>query len=268
MGKALHPPHGGSRRGRVGEVGPRQRTSGGQCQTAAKQRSPGELGHFPVPDRGRDGHYWAPPAQIRTCGLPAYGSHLGCLTAKRSLGQGWRTRGVGRKSAASCSILLTAPPQHWPKAAMSSSGCRSGGKRIEEEVERRDVAIAGDDEVGAGIGRGLAGPTRHPLDASGRPTEVLGFTDRRVVEIGVGRFDSADMAGFPNRCTRGGRFRSAPAGYAASRAANRVTAEGTEANAAPIAASRCSGPRARPSARTISTSSIPMKAKTARRYFS
>ena len=39
-------------------------------------------------DCGRDVHYWAPPAQNRTCGFPAYGSHLGCLTAKRSLGQG------------------------------------------------------------------------------------------------------------------------------------------------------------------------------------
>ena len=39
-------------------------------------------------DRGRDAHYCAPPAQIRTCGFPAYGSHLGCLTAKRALGQG------------------------------------------------------------------------------------------------------------------------------------------------------------------------------------
>ena len=29
-----------------------------------------------------------PPAQIRTGGIPAYGSHLGCLTAKRMLGQG------------------------------------------------------------------------------------------------------------------------------------------------------------------------------------
>jgi hypothetical protein len=28
-------------------------------------------------DRGRDAHYWAPPAQSRTCGFPAYGSHLG-----------------------------------------------------------------------------------------------------------------------------------------------------------------------------------------------
>ena len=39
-------------------------------------------------DRGRDVRYWTPPAQIRTGGFPAYGSHLGCLTAKRSLGQG------------------------------------------------------------------------------------------------------------------------------------------------------------------------------------
>jgi len=30
----------------------------------------------------------AQPAQNRTGGFPAYGSHLGCLTAKRSLGQG------------------------------------------------------------------------------------------------------------------------------------------------------------------------------------
>src|ERR1039458_2158473 len=36
-------------------------------------------------DCGRDVHYWTPPAQIRTCGVPAYGSRLGCLTAKRSL---------------------------------------------------------------------------------------------------------------------------------------------------------------------------------------
>jgi hypothetical protein len=28
-------------------------------------------------NRGRDAHYWAPPAQNRTCGIPAYGSHLG-----------------------------------------------------------------------------------------------------------------------------------------------------------------------------------------------
>jgi hypothetical protein len=38
--------------------------------------------------RGRDASYPAPPAQIRTCGFPAYGSHLGCVTAKRWLGQG------------------------------------------------------------------------------------------------------------------------------------------------------------------------------------
>ncbi len=32
----------------------------------------------PAPNcRGRDGHFCPPPAQIRTCGIPAYGSYLG-----------------------------------------------------------------------------------------------------------------------------------------------------------------------------------------------
>src|SRR5215813_11526926 len=30
---------------------------------------------------GRDAIFIAPPAQNRTCGFPAYGSHLGCMTA-------------------------------------------------------------------------------------------------------------------------------------------------------------------------------------------
>ncbi len=41
-----------------------------------------------VGDCGRDAHCWAPPAQIRTCPIRAYGSYLGCLTAKRSSGHG------------------------------------------------------------------------------------------------------------------------------------------------------------------------------------
>ena len=41
-----------------------------------------------IRDRGRDAHCWAPPAQIRTGGIPASGSYLGCLTAKRISGQG------------------------------------------------------------------------------------------------------------------------------------------------------------------------------------
>src|SRR5215472_22137 len=55
---------------------------------------------LPGARRGRDASYLAPPAQIRTCDFPAYGSHLGCVTAKRSLGQGWRMIGFGRKSSA------------------------------------------------------------------------------------------------------------------------------------------------------------------------
>ena len=38
--------------------------------------------------RGRDASYLAPPAQIRTGPIRAYGSHLGCLTAKRLSGHG------------------------------------------------------------------------------------------------------------------------------------------------------------------------------------
>src|SRR5580704_7159394 len=119
---------------------------------------------------------------------------LSCMPCRSS----WQPRpGISRFTARQAAAAPDPHRQSRPECQcipMSSSGCHSGGKRIEEEVERRDVAIAGDDEVGTGIGRGLAWPTRHPLDASGRPTEVLGFTDRRVAEIGVGRFDSA---GYP-----------------------------------------------------------------------
>src|SRR4029077_6526041 len=51
-------------------------------------------------DRGRDARYRAPPAQIRTCGTPAYGSHLGYLTANRWVGQGGRIFGFGSQSSA------------------------------------------------------------------------------------------------------------------------------------------------------------------------
>jgi hypothetical protein len=40
------------------------------------------------PDRGRDAHYGAPPAQNRAGPIRALGSHLGYLTAKRSWGHG------------------------------------------------------------------------------------------------------------------------------------------------------------------------------------
>ena len=43
-------------------------------------------------DCGRDTHYWAPPAQNRTGSFPAYGSHLGCLTAGLGLPYALRRR--------------------------------------------------------------------------------------------------------------------------------------------------------------------------------
>jgi hypothetical protein len=45
--------------------------------------------------RGRDTYRYAPPAHSRTCGFPAYGFHLGYLTAKRWLGHGCWMRGWG-----------------------------------------------------------------------------------------------------------------------------------------------------------------------------
>src|SRR5262245_22843450 len=54
--------------------------------------------------RGRDASYLAPPAQIRTGPIRAYGSRLGCLTAKRAAGQGWRIRDAGSQSSTSVFI--------------------------------------------------------------------------------------------------------------------------------------------------------------------
>src|ERR1700758_2782199 len=59
---------------------------------------------LPGARRGRDASYLAPPAQNRTRSFPAYGSHLGCVTAKRSLGQGWRMVGFGSQSSTNCVI--------------------------------------------------------------------------------------------------------------------------------------------------------------------
>ena len=53
-----------------------------------------------ITGRGRDASYLAPPAQIRTCNFPAYGSYLGCVTLKRCRGQGWVIRGRGNHSSA------------------------------------------------------------------------------------------------------------------------------------------------------------------------
>ena len=43
-----------------------------------------------------------PPHRIVRAVFPHYGSHLGCVTENRSLGQGWRTIGLGSQSFASC----------------------------------------------------------------------------------------------------------------------------------------------------------------------
>src|SRR5476651_2891652 len=63
--------------------------------------------------RGRDASHLAPPAQIRTGPIRAYGSHLGCLTAKRLSGHGWRIRGFGSQWSANRLIRSQVIPSFW-----------------------------------------------------------------------------------------------------------------------------------------------------------
>src|SRR5262249_37392299 len=81
-------------------------------------------------DCGRDAHYWAPPAQNRTCSFPAYGSHLGCWTASlaafrtrsapvtRFPGTGSGTCGIGSRSPWPPPF---APPPPLPVARLCSA---------------------------------------------------------------------------------------------------------------------------------------------------
>jgi hypothetical protein len=61
--------------------------------------------------RTRDAHYWAPPAQIRTCSFPAYGSHLGSQRQTLAVcGPAPVTRLPGTESGA----CLAGPRSPWP----------------------------------------------------------------------------------------------------------------------------------------------------------
>jgi hypothetical protein len=64
---------------------------------------------YPRRDRGRDAHYWAPPAQIRTCPIKASGSHLGLMTAQQ-----WALRprrSVHGQSAGTHRSVALSPPR-------------------------------------------------------------------------------------------------------------------------------------------------------------
>src|SRR4029077_4356766 len=66
-------------------------------------------------DCGRDAHYWAPPAQIRTSPIRASGSYLGCLTAKRCLRLAVRGSAPGSRAPGSESGACFADPRFpWP----------------------------------------------------------------------------------------------------------------------------------------------------------
>ena len=66
-------------------------------------RSPSDVRHVALSAVGT-GIAAPPPAQIPAGATNAPGSHLGCLTANRSDGHGWRTRGAGSHRFPSCVI--------------------------------------------------------------------------------------------------------------------------------------------------------------------
>ena len=78
------------------------------CCSARYRCSPSE------PQRTRDAHYCAPPAQIPACGIPASGSHLGCLTAKRTLGHGMWSFAACRTRSSPWDMLVRASRSPWP----------------------------------------------------------------------------------------------------------------------------------------------------------
>src|SRR6185369_10318142 len=52
-----------------------------------------------------------PPAQIRTCGFPAYGSHLGCVTAKGAV---YAPARVSREPSSESSACVAGAHSPWP----------------------------------------------------------------------------------------------------------------------------------------------------------
>jgi hypothetical protein len=58
-----------------------QHQDGDQAEIGIQQALSRPRRYCDAYDRGRDARYRAPPAQIRTCPIRAYGSYLGCLTA-------------------------------------------------------------------------------------------------------------------------------------------------------------------------------------------
>src|SRR5262245_17420311 len=103
----------------MGAAPPRNPTTGtaGCCARAASGHAaapPSSVMNSRRLSSGRDADFIArPPAQNRTCGFPAYGSHLGCVTAKRTLGQGWRMIGFGSQAFTSCVICAHVIRSFW-----------------------------------------------------------------------------------------------------------------------------------------------------------
>jgi hypothetical protein len=109
---------------------------------------------------GRDARFIArPPAQNRTGGFPAYGSHLGCVTAKRWLGQGWRIVGFGSQASTSCVIRSHVIRSFWLRRRAATRKCHSGHETA-ARIDATKHAIHQPDAHQVALDRARKGVTR------------------------------------------------------------------------------------------------------------
>ena len=142
-------------------------------------------------DRGRDAHYWAPPARIRTSPIRASGSCLGCLTAKQLAvrGSALGSRVSGSESGACFADprspwpLPLAPPPPPPVAQRCSAASRLLWQ-----------SLTSPDRASAATAPHLPAADRQPNRASGRPGDLLVPVHGACVHA---RF--SDHAGSPKR---------------------------------------------------------------------
>ena len=92
--------------------------------------------------RGKDAHYWAPPAQTRTCSFPAYGSHLG---SRRQL------LAVSVACVAGCCIVQQTRDPNWEQV-LAEAKAKFGSSASLEEIAKRAHALLLK-SVGAHLGK-------------------------------------------------------------------------------------------------------------------
>jgi hypothetical protein len=135
-------------------------------------------------NRGRDARYRAPSAQIRTGGFPAYGSHLGCLTAKRRFAasrtraSAWVTLAQICARCVSCRLAFPSAPAR--RSTGSAAGrpalfARFRATTAGSDFSRRFISGYGSSPSRSGPARQVPSGRSRDLPGSGTiPLRVMG----------------------------------------------------------------------------------------------